>query len=109
MTQNDFPKPLDIDIEEPVEIATYDPVIKNGKVVGLEQGKRTVTQKVRYTKLSEPQKITCTPMNHEWYIPDKHVHLAHCKGCKKRQFIRAVFEKVVDGKIVDRDSGEQLF
>ncbi len=97
-----FDKPLDTWIEEPIEIATMDPVIKNGRVVGIQQGKRTVTQQVRYSKLSKPQRLSCKPDKHNWYIPDPHEHVAHCKNCVKKQFIRAVFEKVENGKILAR-------
>lgn len=99
----DFPKPLDQWLDEPVEIATIDPIIKHGKVVGTKEGKRTVVQKTHYSE-APFNKFSCAESNHYWCIPDPHEHVAHCKNCPKRQFIRAVFERVVDGKIVDRDT-----
>lgn len=105
---NNYPFPLDQDIQEDVEITTVDPVIKNGKVVGLNHGKRTTTQRTRYTKLSEPLVTSCSPLQHDWYIKDKHVHVAHCRNCLKRQFIRAVYERVKDGKILNRDTNVQI-
>lgn len=99
---SNFGKPLDEWHEEPVEIATVEPVIKNGRVLGLRQGKRTVMQKVRYSKLSEPSRLSCAENGHYWTIPDKHNHVAHCSNCPKRQFIRAVYEKVTEGQIVPR-------
>lgn len=105
---NNYPFPLDQDIKEDVEIATVDPVIKNGRVVDLKQGKRTTTQITRYTKLSDPLVTSCSPLQHYWYIKDKHTHVASCRNCLRRQFIRAVRERVVNGMIVDRDNGKQL-
>lgn len=106
---SDFPKPLNEWVEEPVEIATIDPVLNNkGEVVGLKHGKRITTQKTMYSRLSDARRITCNDLEHDWYIPDKHSHVAHCKGCKKRKFIRAIYEKVSNGKIVDRETQQVL-
>lgn len=104
-----FPKNLDQWHEEPIEIDTIDPILnKNGDVVGMKTGKRTVTQKVRYSQMSSPRKVACGDMQHEWYIPDPHDHVAHCRNCPKRKFIRSVYERVLQGKILDRDSLLQI-
>jgi hypothetical protein len=100
----DFPHKLNEWTEEPIEISTIDPVLnKKGEVVALKQGKRAVMQRVKYTQLSAPHKVSCLDSEHYWTIPDKHIHVAYCRDCTKRQFIRAVYEKVVDGKILARD------
>jgi len=106
---NDFDKPIGEWTEESVEIATIEPTInKRGEVTGLKHGTRKATQKVRYDRLNAPQTISCASMQHSWFIPDPHNHVAHCHNCKKRQLIRSVYERVVDGKILDRDSDDQL-
>lgn len=100
---NDFPHKLNewVDVEK--EIDTYDPVIdKKGQVVGVKKGKRTVTEKTMYTRLGAPRSISCADTDHFWTIPDRHNHVAACKNCSKRQFIRAVYERIVDGKILPR-------
>lgn len=96
--------------DEPIEIATMEPEFdRNGRVKGIKQGKRTTTERVHYSRLSEPHKVSCPDMGHDWHIPDKNDHIAHCRGCAKKQFIRAIFEKVVDGKILGRDTSLQIF
>lgn len=89
--------------EETKETISTVPVIENGRVTGLKHQPLTIKQRVRYDQLSLPQKLSCTENDHYWHIPDKHTHIAHCKNCTKKQFIRAVYEKVVDGTIIPRD------
>jgi len=103
-----FTKPLDEWVKEPKEIDVIEPVIEDGRVTGLQKGKRTVYETVRYTRIGKPKKVSCGDLQHSWHIPDKHNHVAHCKNCSKRYFIRAVFEKVKDGKILNRDTNEPI-
>lgn len=103
---NDFPHPLDTWITEEKEQDILVPVVdKNGKVERLEKQKQIVTQKVQYTQAID-RTIDCGNLKHYWTIPDPHVHVAFCNNCSKRRMIRAVFEKVVDGKILNRDTSE---
>lgn len=91
--------------DEEVEITTIDPVLnKKGEVVGLKQGTKKAVQRVRYSEMSKPRVMSCGDMEHDWHIPDKNVHTAHCRSCPKRKFIRAVFEQVKGGRIFDRDT-----
>jgi hypothetical protein len=105
----DYPFKLGEWIDEPVEITTVDPVLNaRGAVVGMKEGKRTVMQRTHYTELSEPLRMSCNDLHHNWTIPDPHQHVAHCSKCRKKQLIRAVYERVVDGQILDRDTGQPI-
>jgi len=104
-----FDKPLNTWIEEEIEIPSMEPIIdKRGNVAGVKQRTTKATRKTHYSKLSDPQKMSCFEKDHSWYIPDPHIHIAHCKNCVKKQYLRAVFEKIVDGKIIDRDTLIQI-
>ncbi len=109
MSEPKFDKPIGEWIDEPVDVATIEPVFsKSGEFVSLKRGKKTVNQRTMYSQMSDPQSIDCGNKNHFWHLPDKHNHVSHCKKCPKRVLIRAVFEKVIDGKIVHRDTGVHL-
>lgn len=106
---SDFPHKLNEWVEEEKEIPTFDPIVdKKGNITGVKEGIRKVSEKVMYTQLSTPQILSCNELQHYWFIKDRHSHIAHCKKCKKRQFIRAVYEQVRDGKILNRDTQEQI-
>jgi hypothetical protein len=102
-----FDKPIGEWISEEVDVAVIEPVIKDGKVVGVHHATKKVPQRTMYTKASE-SKVDCGDKQHDWYIPDRHNHVAFCRNCKKRRFIRAVYERVIDGKILNRDTSEQI-
>lgn len=104
---NSFDKPIGEWIEEEIDIPVLEPVLKGDEVVGIKHTTRKATQKTMYTHAPET-KVSCADQEHDWFIPDKHDHTAHCRKCLKRKLIRAVYEKVVDGKIVDRESGAIL-
>ena len=82
---------------------------KQGKVTGFKKTIKKAIQKVHYSKLSEPVQMSCSDKKHNWFIPDVHNHTASCRNCKQKRFIRAIFERVKDGKILDRDTGEQIY
>lgn len=108
MPNEEFPHKLDEWIDEEVEVATLEPVLnEKQEVVGIKHGKRKAHQKTMYTRAPEVS-VDCGKGSHDWYIPDKHVHVAFCKKCPKRRIIRAVYERVTNGKILDRDSGELI-
>ncbi len=104
----DFPKKLGEWIEEEKEVEMMVPILDaKGRVSGMEKQKQVVKQKVQYSQAID-QKIDCGTRKHYWTIPDSHVHTAFCRDCKKRRFIRAVYEKVVDGKFLNRDTGQHI-
>jgi hypothetical protein len=106
---SDFPHPLDEWITEEREQDVLVPILdKKGNVQGLEKKKQTVIQKIQYTQAVD-KTIDCGNFKHFWTIPDPHVHTAFCNNCSKRRMIRAVFEKVVDGKILNRDTDAWVF
>lgn len=101
-----FDKPLGEWIEEEVEMSSYAPILnRKQEVVGLKQVKKKVPLKTMYTQMSDAQKIDCGKGNHQWFIPDRNVHIAHCPNCKKKRMIRAVYDRIEDGKIYNQDSG----
>lgn len=104
----EFDKPLNEWVQEEIEIATIEPVLnEKHEVVGLKHGKRKAYEKTMYVNAPETS-VDCGKGSHMWHIPDKHKHVAFCKKCPKRRLIRAVYERVIEGKIVDRDSGELI-
>lgn len=106
---NKFDKPLGEWVEEEKEMPVFEAVLnKKGEVVGLKEGSRKVKQKMLYSQVGQPEKVSCKPNHHDYYIPDPHVHVAHCRNCSKRKFIRAIFEQVKDGKILNRDTQHQI-
>lgn len=101
---NNFPKKLDEWIEEEKEIDVVIPVLnKKGEVESLSKEKKIVKERVQYTQAID-RKIDCGTRKHYWTIPDKNIHVAYCNNCSKRRMIRAVYEKVLDGKILNRDT-----
>jgi|ERR1035437_647725 hypothetical protein len=106
---SDFDRPINEWQNEKVEIPVITPEINSkGQVTGMKQGVRVATQKTLYSHVGEPQRISCNDKQHNYTVPDPHIHEAICGNCKKRKFIRAVYEMVKDGKILNRDTGEQI-
>jgi hypothetical protein len=103
-----FDKPLDEWVEEEIEIPVIEPVLnKKMEVVGLKHSKRKASQRTIYTQ-SKEERISCSKGQHNWHIPDKHDHVAHCYNCTKKRMIRAVYERVTGGKILDRSTGDLI-
>lgn len=104
----DFPHKLNEWITEEKQVDTLVPTLdKKGNITGLEKQKQTIVQKVQYTQ-SVDSVIDCGTRKHYYTIPDPHVHIAFCTNCKKRKMIRAVYEKVVDGKILNRTTNAHI-
>lgn len=103
---NEFPHKLDTWVEEEIDIPVIEPVLnEKQEVVGIKHTTRKATQKTMYTKAVET-KVSCSDGSHDYFIPDRHNHVAHCKSCKKKRLVRAVYEKVIDGHVLDRYTGE---
>lgn len=108
MTNPNFDKPIGEWVNEKVEVATLEPVFdKKGELSGLKQGTRIVNQRTIYTDTKE-RMIDCGNKKHDYHIPDRHNHVAVCRNCTKRRIIRAVYEMVRDGKVLNRDTKEQI-
>lgn len=100
----DMPK-LDTWMEEPVEVPSFQAVVnKKGDVVGIEKGTTTKYIKTIYSKV-EPKKMSCADRQHFWVMTDKHRHIASCRNCTKNRFLRAVYEAIKEGHIIDRETG----
>lgn len=67
-----------------------------------------VTKKVviptLYTRVGNAMPATCAVGEHDWFMEDRHKHIAACHNCPKHRFLRAVFEYIEDGHIYDRDT-----
>lgn len=105
MTEQKFDKPLNEWTTEDVEV----PIIQvktddDGKIVGVEKKTETRQVKTMYSEV-KPQKFECAKGSHDWFMSDRHKHIASCRNCPKNRFLRAVYETIKNGKIVDRDSG----
>ena len=101
-----FDKPLNQVVTE------YQEVERNAFEVNGETGevnirrvKDRVPIKSIYTKAT-PQTFTCGKGKHSWIMIDRHKHLAKCQNGVQHRFLRAVWETIKDGHIVDRETGQ---
>lgn len=104
---SDFNKPLDEWVEEEVKVPSYEVKFDKGKPTHIEETEVTRKIKTIYTKVV-PVKMSCKDMKHNWYMLDKRKHIAACTNCIKHRYLRAIYETIKDGKIIDRDTGEQF-
>lgn len=92
-------------IDEPKEIE-HNVVEFNPKTGQISHKKEKTIEKIptRYASSSESI-ITCAVGDHEWFMEDRHRHVAACTKCPKHRFLRAVYERIENGHIYDRDTG----
>lgn len=99
-----FPKPLDVEIQEPhefeTEVVDFDPKTQM-------LSKKRVTKRVyiatKYTKASV-SKISCKKGEHSYTMIDRHKYIAACGKCTKRRFMNGAYETIKDGHIISRDT-----
>lgn len=108
MIDEKFDKPLDQDVTEYKEVERvafdYNPTTKQirPKVV-----KEKVGEVVRYTK-GELKKLSCERGKHEYFMEDRHRHIAACKNCPKHLFLRAAYETIISGQVINRNTKELI-
>lgn len=107
MSDDKFPKPLDQWVDEEVEVPVMTAVHdRRGNIVGIKQSTAKRKVKTIYTK-AEPRAVACAQGKHNWFMKDRHKHIAACKnpGCTKHRYLRAIFETIdKEGHIIDRDT-----
>lgn len=98
-----FNKPLDKDITEYEEVDAIHVVVDpDTKKPALKKVTEKIPITVRYSSKSDPRIASCGEGKHDYYMKDKHKHIASCRKCPKNRFLRAVFETIKDGQIIDR-------
>lgn len=107
-----FDKPLDTDITETVEVErpavvpTKDTDANGNPRFEIKTVKDKIEVTTRYTRVT-PQFFSCKVGEHKWLM-DLHTHVAKCQLCTKARFLRAVYETIREGHIVDRDTGQLI-
>jgi hypothetical protein len=102
-----FDKPVDqwTDEQREIERTYIDFDSKTGKLT-LDRKKTIEKVPTLYTRMGDLQGVSCADGQHTWYMEDRHKHIAACHKCTKHRFLRAVYETIVDGHIIDRDTKE---
>ncbi len=100
---SEFKKPVGEWIDEYQEVEKLDFIIDEAnKTIKPKLTTKKVPIKTQYLKTTESS-IDCGNMNHNYYMLDRHKHIAKCRNCAKHRFLRAVYETInSEGHIIDR-------
>lgn len=111
MKFEEFDKPLDVPIDEVVEVEKDVPKVEivDQKVVGISYEKQIVKETYRTTyHKATPAFETCPDYNHNWYMSDTGKYIASCSKCVKNRILLPTRHKLHGGHICDRDTGKIL-
>ena len=108
MSEKEFDKPLDVPVEEEVEVERMQFELSPDRksAVG-----RTVKEKVKVKTIYSRKKLysnICSDFNHNWIVPDPHKWVAVCTNCPKRVYLDPLTQTVRDGMVVNRSTGTQI-
>lgn len=107
MADKEYPV-LDTPIDEEVEVERlHFEISSDGKTAIPKTVKEKITVKTIYSKKQLYSNI-CSGFDHLWTVPDTHEWVAVCTKCPKRRYLNPLNETVIDGKIVDRSSKQQI-
>ena len=99
-----FDKPLNREIEEEREVIY--PKFSFGKdgKPKLEQGTKVIKERVKYVEMGGARKFSCNDGQHQYFMLDRHKHIAKCENCTKHRYLRAAYETIKFGHIIDRET-----
>ena len=103
---SDFNKPTGVWIDEPQEVEKTVAKIGQGGKIYLDKEKEVRRVRTMYIPTTS-SRISCKSGEHEWEIVNKSGEV-RCKKCPKHRFLLAVFHKLENGHIVDRDTHQIL-